>query len=445
METKKINIKSLFLLTIPIFFELILQILLGNVDKIMVRNDASANAINQANSIIDTLTVFIAVLASSSLILINQYKGAKNKEKENKVYSLAFFFNLFLSITIGLLLFIFSSPILKLMNISEESFNGALLYLRINSAFLFLQGIILTTSAFLRSNELVLQGFIVSTIFNILNVILNALFLYVLHIPGITGVAVATVISRTVGVIILLIILFKKTAIKLSLPLLFKTKGDLKKLLKISVPSAGESLSYSLSQIFILTIINIIGLEINKGAPTAKTYTYIMIQFSSIFTSSVSQAMQIMLGRYLGAKDLKLAEKIVNITLILAISSSIFIALIQAVLSRQIFQIFTKDELVIDLCIKIMWLDVLLEIGRATNITLVRALQTNGDVIFPTSLSIFFCWVVAITGSYLLGITLKVGIVGVWISMTIDELSRGFIFILRFKIGKWKSKNLILE
>ena len=37
-------------------------------------------------SIIDTLTVFIAVLASSSLILINQYKGAKNKEKENKVY-----------------------------------------------------------------------------------------------------------------------------------------------------------------------------------------------------------------------------------------------------------------------------------------------------------------------------------------------------------------------
>ena len=271
------------------------------------------------------------------------------------------------------------------------------------------------------------------------------MFLYVLNIPGITGVAVATVISRTVGVIILLIILFKKTTIKLSLPLLFKTKGDLKKLLKISVPSAGESLSYSLSQIFILTIINIIGLEINKGAPTAKTYTYIMIQFSSIFTSSVSQAMQIMLGRYLGAKDLKLAEKIVNITLILAISSSIFIALIQAVLSRQIFQIFTKDELVIDLCVKIMWLDVLLEIGRATNITLVRALQTNGDVIFPTSLSIFFCWVVAITGSYLLGITLKLGIVGVWISMTIDELSRGFIFILRFKKGKWKSKNLILE
>ena len=44
-----VNIKTLLKLTIPIFLELILQVLLGNVDKIMVRSDASANAINQAN------------------------------------------------------------------------------------------------------------------------------------------------------------------------------------------------------------------------------------------------------------------------------------------------------------------------------------------------------------------------------------------------------------
>ena len=49
--------KTLIKLSIPIFLELILQILLVNVDKIMVRNDFLANAITQANSIIDLLTI----------------------------------------------------------------------------------------------------------------------------------------------------------------------------------------------------------------------------------------------------------------------------------------------------------------------------------------------------------------------------------------------------
>ena len=86
------DIKLLLKLTIPIFLELILQVLLGNIDKIMVRNDFVANAINQANSIIDMLTVSISILAASSLILINQYKGANELEKEKKIYSISFYF-----------------------------------------------------------------------------------------------------------------------------------------------------------------------------------------------------------------------------------------------------------------------------------------------------------------------------------------------------------------
>ena len=90
---KKIDLKLLLKLTIPIFLELIFQMLLGSVDKVMVRNDFSANAINQASTILDMLTISMSVLASGSLILISQYKGAKDKESENKIYSIAFFFN----------------------------------------------------------------------------------------------------------------------------------------------------------------------------------------------------------------------------------------------------------------------------------------------------------------------------------------------------------------
>lgn len=440
----KINIKKLLFLTIPIFFELILQILLGNIDKIMVRNDNTANAITQANSILDMLIVSISVLSAGSLILINQYKGAKKQNKELKIYSIAFYFNILISLIIGIILLLFGKQFLILMNVNNDYINEAAIYLKLNGGFLFLQAIILSTGAFLRSNDMVLHTFIVSTLFNLLNVCLNALFLYVIKIEPIIAVGVATVISKIFGAITLLIIFFKRTSIKLSIKDgLFTKKSDLKKLLKISIPSAGETLSYSLSQIVILAIINIIGYKLTSAAPTAKTYTNIMIQFSSIFTSSISQAMQILLGRYLGAKDIKLAEKVVNLTLIISIISSIIIATIQALFAKFIFGLFTNDINVIKLCIQIMWIDVILEIGRATNIVLVRALQTNGDVLFPTLLAVFSCWVIAITGCYLLGIVFKLGMIGIWISMTIDELFRGIIFIIRFKKGKWKTKSLI--
>jgi Na+-driven multidrug efflux pump len=90
-----------------------------------------------------------------------------------------------------------------------------------------------------------------------------------------------------------------------------------------------------------------------------------------------------------------------------------------------------------------MWIEIALEIGRAINITLVRALQTSGDVFFPTILAVIFCWAVAVVGSYVFGVVFKMGIVGVWIAMSIDELCRGFIFIIRLKKGKWKKMNLI--
>ena len=439
-----VNIKTLLMLTLPIFFELILQVLLGNVDKIMVGNDNSANAINQANSILDVLTMSMSVLAAGSLILINQFKGAKDKESEQKIYSIAFFFNFFLSFALSLIIFLFADDLFRLMNVSPAFFDEAVVYIKINGAFLFLQAIILSLSTFLRSNALVVQGFIVSAAFNVLNVSLNALFLYGFKITGVTGVAIATVISRIIGSIALFIMIYKLTDIKLSIKKFFNnSKTLLKKLLQVSVPSAGESFSYSISQIVILSIINLIGLTIAVAAPTAKTYVNIMVQFSFIFTSSISQAMQIMLGRFLGARNTDAAEKLINKTLFLAVSSSIIISLIQAIFASFIFSIFTKDIEVIKLCQYIMWIEVALEIGRAINITLVRALQTSGDVLFPTILAVIFCWAVAVVGSYIFGVVLKLGIVGVWIAMSIDELCRGFIFIIRLKRGKWKNRNLV--
>ena len=448
---KNINVKQLIFIIIPIFLELLLQIVAGNVDKIMVSNDDLATSINQANSILDLLVVSLSVLSAASLILINQYKGAKEAEKEKSVYKLAFYFNLVVGILLSLILLLLSKPILNLMQTQHDLIGSANKYLMICGGCLFLQATMLTLQSYLRSNDLTKVSLFISLTFNIINVGLNLLFLYPLNLDPILAVALGSIISRFIGVIILLIVVVTKLKINLSIRGLFPIKfKELKKILSIGLPTVGEAISYSLSQVVILAFINMIGdigqksgaLEL-MSAPTAKTYATMIATITYLFVNATSQGMQILLGRYLGSHDQDLARKLVLRCMMVSIIVSTTFALIIALLSGFIFRIFTNNQNVIDLCVKIMYIEIGLELGRAINMTLVRALQTSGDVMYPTIMAILFCWIVATLGSYILGVHFKLGLVGVWISMTCDELFRAVLFIIRFRSNKWLKYNLV--
>ena len=87
--------------------------------------------------------------------------------------------------------------------------------------------------------------------------------------------------------------------------------------------------------------------------------------------------------------------------------------------------------------------ELFLELGRVTNIIMVRALQTAGDVFFPVIMSIIFTWFVSVGVGYLLAIPAGLGIKGIWIAMASDEIVRGSILAIRFALGKWRKINLI--
>ncbi len=449
---KKINVKQLIFIIIPIFLELLLQILAGNVDKIMVANDNLATSINQANSILDLLVVSISVLASASLILINQYKGAKNKEKEALIYKISFYFNLFVGIVLSVLLFLLARPSLRLLQVQDNLLDDAVLYLMINGGTLFLQAMMMSLQSFLRSNEYMKTSLSISVIFNVINVMLNALFLYVFKMNPILSVALGSVISRSIGVILLILVLTIKLKINISIKGLFPLKlSELKKLISIGLPAAGESFSYSMSQIVILAFINTIGrngVELSNleliAAPAAKTYASMIALITYLFVNAASQGMQILLGRYIGAGENDLANRLVWKTMIVSIIVSEVMASIFALSAGFIFGLLTTDPNVIKLCTNILYIEIALELGRAINMVMVRALQTTGDVMFPTTTAIIFCWLAATLGSYILGVHFNMGLVGVWISMSLDELLRAVIFIFRWKGGKWKSKNMVM-
>ena len=433
------SFKYLLILAIPMFLELLLQLIVGYSDQIMMRKYPTAvTAITNANSILNIVINAFTIFSSASIILITQFKGSKNKEGENKVYSTAFFFNLISSIIISLILLLFGRFFLKWIRCPSDAYNEAVKYLMITGSLIFMQLISITFAAFLKANSCMRESMIINVVVNILNILGNLLLIPKYQI---VGVAMASAISRFIGLILMAIIYTIKVGIKFKLSL-FLHAGYIRKYVGIGVPISSESLSYQASQLIILIVINSYGTDIVN----VKTYASMLAMVTYLITESISLSMQVVIGELFGRGDIDSAKKKVWQTLILGVITSTFIAFIWVIFSDPCFRMFDiVDKELLDIAKKVMICDLVLEIGRAFNIIFVRTMQTSGDVLFPTVLSVIFCWVVAVGGSFILGSKslLGYGIIGVWVAMALDECMRAIIFLIRFKSGKWQKTRIV--
>lgn len=430
-------------LTIPIFFEMLLAILVSNVDQFMLstHSQEAVSAIGNAGQISWIMILFFQVLGTAALILITQYKGAGHTEDEKKIYPLTLAVNFLIGLIVCFVSIFGIDFILNLMHIEEgRSFEYAGTYMRIAGVSFLFVAISTCFSSFLKANAFVKETMIISLVVNVINVIGNAIGLYVLDI-GVAGVAWATTISRFIGMIFVIsIFLIKVGKIEfnyLKSPDIFLLMG---KLLKIGIPSVGENMSYDIAQLVLMSFINTLGL----AAVNAKVYVSLIVQFAFLFCMALSQSMQIIEGYEIGADRKDKAERIVYKSLWSATIVSVSLTFLIYLFSDQIIGIFpSADAEVLRIAKQLLLVEVFLEIGRAFNIIMVRALQTAGDVQYPVIMSIIFTWCLSVTMGYVLGMFFGLGIVGVWIATATDEILRGVVLIFRFKSGKWKKISLL--
>ena len=111
--------------------------------------------------------------------------------------------------------------------------------------------------------------------------------------------------------------------------------------------------------------------------------------------------------------------------------------------ARPVYSIFTQDPQILDLAGTIMLIEIPLELGRAVNMVMCRALQACGDIRFPTVICVFAAWLVGVGGSFFLGVVLDWGLVGLWVAMAADECIRAVLFLIRWQSGAWRQKRLL--
>ena len=437
----------LFKMSLPIFVELLLQLLVGNIDQIMVSHysQASVAAIVNGNQIMNIIIITMNMLSMATTVVLTQCLGAEDDYKSNQLCVLSMMVIGTVSVLSTCVALFLNRPIFRLMNIDSAILQETCLYLMIVGGFSLVQGLYLNFAAILRSHTRLKEVMAVSILMNVLNIIGNAILINGLFgFPrlGIVGAAISTVISKTIGLVCVYIVFRKYTKIKLKFKYLKQgSKEMLFKLLKIGIPSGAENFSYNLSQICILSIINPYG-----AAVTAiKGYCSLLANFAYVSSIAISEAVQIVIGYLLGSGKVEEVGKKVWWTLKISIAVCVGMMFIIWLFSPSVLGIFTQDEEMLALGRQVLFIDIFLEFGRAINILMTKSLISVGEIKLPICVGISFHWAVALLLSYIFGGVLHLGLQGIWVAMAIDECSRGLIYFLRFRTNKWKKKYIPAE
>ncbi len=437
----------MFKLTLPIALEQIFRILVSSVDTMMLssyNNDAVA-AVGLVSQYVFFLTLVFSVIGTGCSIVLAQFLGANKSDKElNHIAQASAVMVFVMSFVLTLLVLLGTSALLSCYELEDAVRNYAWQYFIIyGGIFCFFNAFSLLQGAVLRSYGYTKEAMIVSVVANLTNVIGNALSLYGwfgLPVLGVVGVAGASGLSMVVSCILFTVFIHRRKDVSFSLRGLTKVpRESFRLVLKVGVPTAGEGLSYNVSQIVIMAMISTLG----TNSMSAQVYTMTILRFVFAMAMAVGSATQIKAGYYVGAGERETAYKRIFLYQLVATGCSMLMIVVVNIIKNPVVSIFTDIPDVHSLVCTLLVYSAYMEFGRSLNLVYVGALKGSGDVKFPVLYGIFSNWGIMVLGSYILGIKCGLGLVGFWLGIGTDETTRGIVMLLRWKSRRWQKYALI--
>ena len=433
--------KKLHQLFFPIFFELLFVMLTGAVDTLMLSSvgDQAVGAVGTANTYIGLLVMMFSIISSGVMAVMTQYIGAERPGVARQAMTLGLVFNLTLGAAITLALTCGADLILSTVGIASQLMADARTYMQVVGFFCVCNAVCPIFSGFLRSFGHATPTLFATVCANLVNVCLNALFLYGFH-WGVWGVALATGISRLVNLFWLMIATSRRIRVPKD-PHPLPARLLLGQIVKVGFPAAMESCLYCMAITLMTRFLN--QMDDTGMQASARAYTIQVTNFSYTASGALAQANAILAGWRIGAGKLDECHRGTRKAGLLAVLLGAGSATIFALASKPLIGLFTDDPQMIHLVSILLTINIALDVGRALNLVYGSALKASGDAVFPMVIAVVFVFLCAAGGTWFFGIHLGWLAVGAYVSMALDECVRAVGMVLRWHSGKWKEHSFI--
>lgn len=432
-------------LMIPLIIEQLLAITVGFADTLMVSRvgEFAVSAVSLVDGINILLINVFAALGTGGAVVAAQLIGQQSYEKARFSAKQLLLITALLSIFIMIVVIVFNTYILHFIFGEVEDiimFNAEtyFFYSALSYPFIALYN---SGAALFRAVGNSKISMINSAIMNIINVVLNAIFIFGMHL-GVLGAVLATLIARAIACIVILIMLSRKNS-ELYVEDYKHWQFDfgyIQKILSVGIPSGLENGMFQLGKILVQSLVATFG----TYSIAANAVSNNLAQMQIIPGTALGLAMITVIGQCIGAGDYEQAryyiKKIMKITYV----SMILLIIVLLFATPTILSFYALSKETIDLAFQCIFTHGIIGIIIwPFAFTFPNALRAANDAKFTMIVSASSMILFRILFSYILGNTFGLGLLGVWISMCIDWFVRSAFFIGRYISGRWMNRQLI--
>jgi Na+-driven multidrug efflux pump len=423
----------LFALAWPLLLELLLGIAVGVVGTALAArlSDTAGAAFAMAGHVAAMLFILFRVVGAGVGVVVAQSLGGGQRERAHALARAAVGASTWVGGLTALLLALLAGPLLKLLNAPAEVLPLALPLLWWWAPALLLDAWNASMAAVMRAHLRARDTLMVMLVMHTTHLVLA---LPLMQLLGLPGFALALIAARAVALALHLRLWRHKLDLTLQPPDWWTLRrNELAAMAHIGLPGAAENIAYRLCFMVSVAVAGLLGAR----AVATQAYAQQIIHLVLLCGVAIGLSMETLVGHLVGAGRLREAHERVKRALGFGLVMSVAVAVAAALAGPWLMRAFTADAEIVAAGVVLLWWTVLLEPGRTFNLVVINALRAAGDARYPVLVGAVSMLLVLAGGSWLLGITLGLGLPGVWIAYAADEWLRGLLMWRRWSHLAW--------
>lgn len=437
--------KQLVKLIVPLVCEQVIMGTIGIADMLMVASvgETAISGISLIDSINLLFNSMFAALVTGGTIVCTQYLGKREADMANLAAKYLLGISLLFSLAVAGMCFLFRRMVVYGLygSAEPEVLRQAMIYFCFSMASYPFLMMLDSCGAIFRSMGNAALPFSVSFFMSIINIVLNAVFIFGLH-WGVFGAGFATFLARAVSSAAIFLFLYHhKGAVRIQSFFGSGWHGFMvKNILKLAVPTGLEDSIFHIGKLLVQGIVTSYG----TAAIAANAVALTISEFTHMPGFAIGLALITVVGRCVGAGEIQQAryyvKKITGVSFLVTGAA----AVLSWIFAGPVVGFYQMNRETWELASEIVrWQAVACLFFWVPAFNISDALRAASDVRFTMAVSMISMWVFRVGCSALFREILDIGVIRVWFAMFLDWMFRAVVFLIRFHGSKWEGRMFL--